>query len=129
MSYLKIYFIAFIIFLIIDVVWIGLVAKNFYASNLGHLMAKNFNLWAALIFYVIYIFAIVYFVVIPAVDAQSFNVALINGFILGLVCYSTYDLTNYATLENFPLKVVVVDMIWGSFLTTSISVITYYFVK
>lgn len=122
----KLYFIAFTVFLGIDAVWLILIAKNFYAKHIGYLMAKNPNLWAALIFYIIFIAGLVFFVISPALEKKQWLSALFMGTFFGLVTYATYDLTNLATIKNWPLLVTVVDLIWGMVLSASVSVITYF---
>jgi uncharacterized membrane protein len=125
MSYIKMYIIAFIIFLAIDAIWLGLVAPKFYKSQIGHLMSEKPNLVAALIFYLIFIVGVVYFVVNPAIEAQSFMKVVIAGMLFGFITYATYDLTNLATLKDWPLTVTIVDLIWGTTLSTLIGIFTY----
>jgi len=125
MNFLKMYLIAFVIFLAIDAIWLTLVAPKFYKDQIGHLMAEKPNLIAALIFYLVFIIGVVYFVVNPAVQDQSFTKALIGGLLFGLITYATYDLTNLATLKDWPITVTLVDLAWGTFLSGSIGVLTY----
>ena len=125
MNYLKMYVIAFIIFIIIDAIWLGLVAPKFYKSQIGHLMEDKPNLLAALIFYLVFVVGVVYFVVNPAVEAQSVSKLLISGLLFGFITYATYDLTNLATLKDWPITVTIVDLAWGSFLSTAIGYLTY----
>ncbi len=124
-SFFKLYAVALVTFFVIDLVWLGVVARGFYQTQMGHLMRANVNWAAAVVFYLIFVSGIVLFVVGPAVDKQSFGQALLFGALFGLVTYAAYDLTNLATLEGFPLKVAVVDMVWGMVLCGSISAVTY----
>lgn len=124
--FIKLYAIAFTVFLAIDAAWLTLIAKNFYAKHIGYLMAKNPNLWAALIFYLIFIATLVFFVINPALDKKMWTHALVAGLFFGLVTYATYDLTNLATVKDWPLIVTIVDLIWGMFVSASVSVITYF---
>lgn len=124
--FIKLYAIAFAVFLAIDAVWLTLIAKNFYAKYIGFLMAKNPNLWAALIFYIIFIAGLVFFVITPALDKKMWTQALFAGLFFGLVTYATYDLTNLATIKDWPLIVTIVDLIWGMTVSASVSVITYF---
>jgi uncharacterized membrane protein len=124
--FIKLFLVAFIVFLIIDLLWLGLIAKNFYRKHLGFLMSDKVNLTAAIVFYLIFITGIVLFVVKPALEAGSFSHALVYGALFGFVTYSTYDLTNLATLKNWPLIITIIDLIWGTFLATSVSVITFF---
>jgi uncharacterized membrane protein len=125
MSFLKMYLIAFIIFLAIDAVWLGLIAPKFYKNQIGHLMSSSPNLIAALVFYLLFIVGLVYFAIMPAIDQGSIGKALLAGALFGFMTYATYDLTNLATLKDWPIIVTVVDLVWGTFLSTSITVLTY----
>jgi uncharacterized membrane protein len=124
--FIKLYLISFISFLAIDMVWLVLVAKNFYSKTLGFLMSPNVNWFAAILFYLLFIVGIVIFVVMPSLKQQSWLQALLLGALFGLITYATYDLTNLATIKNWPLIVTVVDMIWGTTLSASISLISYF---
>lgn len=124
--FIKLYMIAFSVFLAVDAVWLTFIAKDFYAKYIGYLMAKNPNLWAALVFYIIFIAGLVFFVITPALDKKMWMHALAAGVFFGLVTYATYDLTNLATVKNWPLLVTVVDLIWGMFVSAIVSVATYF---
>ena len=124
--FIKLYAIAFTVFLGIDAVWLILIAKNFYAKYIGYLMAKNPNLWVALIFYLIFIAGLVFFVITPALDKKMWTQALLAGIFFGLVTYATYDLTNLATVKDWPLIITIVDLIWGMFVSAAVSVVTYF---
>lgn len=110
-----------VVFFAIDLVWLGLIAKNFYSKNMGELMSDKVKWPAALLFYGIYIIGVLAFVVFPSLEKESLVRAIYMGALLGLLCYATYDLTSYALIKGFPLKVVVVDLIWGTVLTASVS--------
>lgn len=105
-------------FIVIDVIWLTMIARGFYRDMIGPLLKDDPNLVAAAIFYVSFVGAIVWFAVLPALEQNSLRTAALNGLILGLICYATYDLTNLATLKGFPVKMAVVDIIWGGVLTT-----------
>ncbi len=124
--FLKLYFIALPVFLGIDMVWLTLIAKNFYAKQIGYLMTKNPNLIAAFIFYLIFIAGLVFFVITPALDKKIWLHALLAGAFFGLVTYATYDLTNLATIKDWPLIITVVDLIWGMSVSAAVSVATYF---
>jgi uncharacterized membrane protein len=124
--FLKLYFIALPVFFVIDMAWLVLVAKNFYQKQIGFLMKPEVNWLAAIIFYLLFIAGLVTFVISPAVEKQSWVHALIFGALFGLITYATYDLTNLATLKDWPLLVTIVDLIWGTVLAASISVVTYF---
>lgn len=125
--FIKLYAVAFAVFLGIDALWLTLIAKNFYAKHIGYLMSKNPNLFAALIFYFIFIAGLVFFVITPALDKKMWLYALLAGLFFGLVTYATYDLTNLATIKNWPLIITIVDLIWGMFVSAAVSVVTYFF--
>lgn len=123
--FVKLYFIALPVFFVIDMVWLGLVAKNFYRSQIGGLMKSDVNWLAAVIFYLIFIVGLVVFVVQPAMAKGTWVHALVFGALFGLVCYATYDLTNLAVTKDWPLLVTVVDLIWGAVLAAAVSTVTY----
>ena len=123
--FIKLFFIALPVFFVIDMVWLVLVAKKFYQEQIGFLMKPDINWFAAIIFYLLFIAGLVIFVISPAVEKHSWVHALLFGALFGLITYATYDLTNLATLKDWPLLVTVVDLIWGTVLASSISVITY----
>lgn len=122
---IKQFFVALGSFLIVDGLWLTLIAKNFYAKHLGYLMSKNPNLLAAGLFYLIYVFAMVVLVVTPGLEKGSFWSTVLSGALFGLCCYATYDLTNLATVQNWPLIVTIVDLIWGTFLSATIAAISF----
>jgi uncharacterized membrane protein len=125
MKTLIIYGMTTVVFFAIDMLWLGLIAKNFYREKLGFILSPDVNWYAAVIFYLIYIGGILYFAVLPAMKDESWQTALIQGAVLGFLCYATYDLTNMATIKNWPLTVVLVDIIWGIVLTGSCALISY----
>lgn len=123
--FLKLYAIALPVFFVIDMIWLGLIAKGFYQQQIGFLMKTNINWAAAIIFYLLFIAGLIVFVVTPAVEKNSWVVALTLGALFGLITYATYDLTNLATVKDWPLLVTIIDLIWGMTLAASVSVITY----
>ena len=123
--FLKLYCIALPIFFAVDMVWLGVAAKNFYAKHIGFLMKANVNWAAAILFYLLFIAGLVVFVVAPAIEQGSWVRALLFGALFGLITYATYDLTNLATIKDWPLVVTVVDLVWGVALAASVSVATY----
>jgi uncharacterized membrane protein len=123
--FIKLYLIALPVFLAIDMVWLTLIAKNFYNDKLGFLMSKTPNFLAAFIFYAIFIAGLVFFVITPALDKKMWINALVFGAFFGLVTYATYDLTNLATIKGWPVVITVIDLIWGAAVSAAVSVITY----
>ena len=126
MTNLKLYLVALPVFFAIDMLWLGVVAKNFYKQQIGFLMTSNVNWTAAIIFYLIFILGLVLFVVSPGLVKNSIQYVVLFGALFGFITYATYDLTNLATLKDWPLTVTIVDMLWGSVLASSVSTITYY---
>jgi uncharacterized membrane protein len=113
----------------LDYLWLGFIAKNIYANELGKLLLEKPNMLAAIVFYFIYVIGIVVFVVSPALANGSLWSALGYGAMFGLVAYATYDLTNLATVNGFTLKVALIDMCWGAFITAATSGITYFVIS
>jgi uncharacterized membrane protein len=124
--FIKLFFIALPVFFVIDMVWLVLVAKKFYNQQIGFLLKPDINWPAAIIFYLLFIAGLVIFVITPALEKNTWVHALLYGAFFGLVTYATYDLTNLATIKDWPVLVTVIDLIWGSVLAASISVITYF---
>ncbi len=126
---IKMYLIAFISFIIIDGIWLGFISKNLYKKELGHLLSSSPNWYAAIIFYLIFLFGLVYFVINPAIEKESVKYLIVSGLLFGLITYGTYDLTNLATLKDWPIKITIIDLIWGSTLSMTVSLMTYYIYK
>jgi hypothetical protein len=123
--FLKLFAIALPVFFAIDMVWLGFVAKDFYAKQIGGLMKPDINWTAAIIFYLIFIEGLVVFVITPAVVKSSWTQAVFMGALFGFVCYATYDLTNLAVAKDWPVFVTIIDLIWGAVLAASVSLITF----
>lgn len=125
MQIFKLYCVALVIFLALDALWLGVIAKSLYQKELAHLMGPvRFS--AAALFYLIYLFGMIYFCLAPAIEIHSATKALVNGALFGFICYATYDLTNFATLKGWPLKIVIYDLSWGTFITGFSSFATYF---
>lgn len=122
---IKLYFLTLTVFLAIDGLWLTLIAKDFYAKHLGYLMSKTPNLVAAGIFYLIYIVAMLVFVLVPAIEKKSLIQAITMGALFGLCAYATYDLTNLATVKDWPLLITIVDLIWGTTLSAAVAGISF----
>jgi uncharacterized membrane protein len=119
--HLKVYVASLLVFFALDLTWLGVVAKGFYNAQLGHLMRPDVQWPAALLFYLIYVVAIVVLCVAPAVEKLSLARAATLGAVFGLAAYAAFDLTSLALLKDFPSKVVWVDLAWGTILTASVS--------
>ena len=117
MNHAKAYAVTLILFLAIDALWLGVVARDFYASQIGDRLREQPDLFVAALFYLGYAGSIVFFAVVPALNAGSWKVAARNGGLLGLTAYGAYELTNFATLPDWPAVMTLVDMIWGALLT------------
>jgi uncharacterized membrane protein len=101
-------------FIALDMVWLNVVAPAFYRAAIGHLLAGRFNGGAAIAFYILYVAGLAAFALKPGFEAHSLVAACLWGTAFGLVAYATYDLTNMATLKDWPLRLTVVDMVWGA---------------
>ena len=116
--YLKLYLVTLVTFLAIDMLWLGLIARRFYAKYLGFLLSPK-PIWpAAILFYLLFVAGVLVFVVLPGLHAGSTKKALMLGALFGLITYGTYDLTNLALVKEWPWIVTVVDLCWGSVLST-----------
>ena len=125
-NYLKLYLVTTFAFFAIDMVWLGLVARTFYRKYLGFLMAPSPNWLAAIIFYLLFIVGILVFVVLPGLEDNSFKTTLLRAALFGLITYATYDLTNLATVKDWPVLITVVDMAWGTVLSVAVSSISFW---
>ena len=122
---LLVYAVTLGIFFAIDLVWLGVVAKNFYRQHIGHLMSADVNWPPALLFYAVYIAGIVFFAIKPAFEAGSASRALAYGAFFGFIAYATYDLTNQATMKDWPVLVTAIDLAWGTVLTAAVAYLSY----
>lgn len=115
------YIITLAVFFVIDMIWLGVVAKGFYRRHLGSFMSPQVNWIAAMLFYLLFIVGLLVFAVRPALVTGVPLNALFYGALLGLISYATYDLTNLATLKDWPLIVKIIDLIWGTVLGGAVS--------
>jgi uncharacterized membrane protein len=115
------YAVGVVVCFVVDIVWLGLVAKDFYQRHLGHLMRPDIQWAPAILFYLIYVAALVVFVAGPAAERKSIGRAVGYGAFFGLAAYSAFDLTALALLKDFPLFAAIMDLAWGSFLSASVS--------
>jgi len=126
---IKLYLITLPVFFAIDLLWLGVIAKNLYGKYLGELMAPSVNWPAAIAFYLLYILGMVIFVIEPAVSKNSWQYALKYGALFGFFCYMTYELTNWAVIKNWPAGIVAIDIVWGIVLTASVSGLSWWLHK
>lgn len=123
------YLLTFVVFLFVDMLWLGILAKKIYHKYLGHFFSESVNWTAAFIFYFIYVVGISVFVIYPALNKGSLMHATIMGALFGLFTYATYDLTNLATLKGWPLPIVFIDICWGIVLSTIVSICGFLIIK
>lgn len=123
------YLLTFAVFLIIDMAWLGFIAKGLYKKHLGNLLTDNVNWMAAIVFYLLFVIGVFIFAILPAVEKNSLNSAILLGALFGFFTYATYDLTNLATLKDWSLTIVFIDILWGSVLTGIVSTSGFYIVK
>lgn len=121
MKYASAYGIATVLFLAIDAIWLGVVARSFYSSRMGEIMLDQPRWVVALVFYVVYVAGLVYFAVSVGMEKDSVASAAFNGALFGFFCYLTYDATNLAVLRGYDPVVAVVDVIWGTVLSAGVA--------
>ena len=114
MLVLKAALFAGLILLVLDALWLGVIARDWLAGQLGPLRREKFLIVPAILFYVLYAVGLGVFAVVPAMETGDWIKAAMLGGFLGLVAYGTYDLTNLTTLKNWPLPMTIVDMVWGA---------------
>lgn len=129
MFYIKLYFLTLPLFLGIDLLWLGVVAKSTYRSNLDHLLRPQANWPVAIMFYLLYIAGILIFAVCPGLEKNSLGKTAGLGALFGFFTYMTYELTNLALIKDWPSKIVLIDIIWGIVLCSSVSVLSYILAK
>jgi len=113
------------VFFAVDMVWLGVIAKGFYRKALEPLLAPTVNWPAAIIFYLLFLVGILLFALLPGMEKKSLAHTVAMAALFGFISYATYDLTNLATLRDWPLMLSIVDMIWGAFLSASTATVTY----
>lgn len=123
------YLLTTVVFFAVDMVWLGVIAKNLYRNYLGNFLSDSVNWTAAIIFYLLFIVGISIFAIYPSANKDSVMSAMTLGALFGFFTYATYDLTNLATLKGWPIQIVFIDIIWGACLTAIVSVAGYYIVK
>ncbi|MBT2685074.1 DUF2177 family protein [Bacillus sp. ISL-37] len=123
---MRIYSVTFVVFLMLDSVWLGVISPALYKEQIGHLLAPEVNWTAAVMFYILFIAGLVFFAVNPSIQQNSWKAALRNGAFFGLVCYATYDLTNQATMRDWPLLITAIDLMWGTFICGISSLVSFF---
>ncbi len=117
MAYVIAYTTILIVYCAIDAVWLSVMAPRMYKPTLRDILLKDFKLGPAIVLYLAYPAGILVFATLPALEAGSVKPAFIYGALLGALAYATYDLTNYATLRNWTLRMTAIDIIWGAVVT------------
>lgn len=115
------YGVAAVSFLALDVIWLRWAAGNLYRPVIGEIMAKDFNAYAAVAFYLIYIAGITWFAIRPGIETGTVQAAMLNGILLGALCYATFDLTSQAVMKVWATHISVLDILWGAFVTGAAS--------
>ncbi len=123
------YVLTFAVFFILDMAWLGFIAKDLYKKYLGGFLSEQVNWTAAIIFYLLFVVGVFIFAILPSVEKNSLTSAIMLGALFGFFTYATYDLTNLATLKSWPLNIVFIDILWGSLLTGMVSTAGFYIVK
>ncbi len=125
LSYIYLYLATVPVFFAVDMLWLGVVARTTYVQYLGHLMRTPILWSAAFLFYFIFLVGLLYFAVIPALHEGSLKSAIMYGALFGFFTYATYDLTNLATLRDWPLTITVIDILWGMFLSGTVASVSF----
>jgi len=124
MYWLKVYGVALSVFLVVDLIWIGFIARTFYQDQLGFILASSPNWTAAIIFYLMFVAGLLFFVVMPGLKKKSMKDSLFRAAVFGILTYGTYDLTNLALIEGWPVLVTAVDIIWGMILSMIVCLVS-----
>ena len=125
-QFVKLYAISVPVFFVIDLFWLGLVARPFYNRHLGYILREKVLWVPAVVFYLFFLLGLVWFVIMPAVASHSLRKAILLGIFFGFITYQTYELTNFALVKDWPFIVVLVDIVWGMFLSGVVSAVTYW---
>ena len=125
MDFIVLVLMSMVVFLGVDLLWLVKIAPKMYKKFIGHLMAPKFNGIAALLFYSMFMVGFVFFVVQPGIISGSWTTTLGLAAMFGMVTYGTYDLTNWATLKDWPAAIVAIDMVWGTFLSSASALIVF----
>ncbi len=126
LKYVYLYLATIPVFFAIDMLWLGLIAKDLYRKQFGSLLKDQPNWPAAFAFYLLFILGLLIFATVPALEKRSLQYALVYGAMFGFFCYATFDLTGYAVLKGFPLWIIPVDLAWGAILSASVAGVSYW---
>lgn len=117
--------VAMFFFLVIDLTWLGYIARDFYKKQLKRKMRKDPNWHAAILFYILFVLGLMYFAIVPAINDEAFARGVLDAAIYGFITYMTYELTNYAVINGWPKGLIVLDIVWGVTLSTAVMTLTY----
>ena len=126
---LYLYLLTIPVFFALDILWLGVVAKSFYRRELGYLLRAETKWAAAIIFYLLFIVGLLMFAVLPAIEKGDLQRAFFLGAAFGFFCYATFDLTCYALVKDFPLKIVIADLIWGTLVSGTVAAASFFLSK
>lgn len=118
-KYLAAYLAAAFVMVAVDMLWLGLIARTFYRDGIGHLMAEQPKIAAAVAFYVLYALGLLVFALAPQADNPAWGRTILMGGLFGFFAYATYDLSNLAMLRNWPVRLALVDMAWGTLISAT----------
>jgi uncharacterized membrane protein len=125
-DFLKLYLVAVPVFFALDMLWLVIIAKDIYQKYMGHLMKPMPNWPVAILFYLLFIVGIIIFAVHPAIKSNSWTYALLYGAMFGFFTYMTFDLTSLAVLKDYSWEITIIDIIWGTVLSASVSVVVFF---
>lgn len=125
MENVALFIIALTVFLVVDLTWLGIIAKDRYNKALKKWLPKKFDLRKAFVFYAVYIVGMLVLVLVPAINEDSLGIAMFRGLAYGFFTYATYGLTNWSTIDKWPTKITFQDIAWGTFLGWVVSTVSY----
>lgn len=125
MKYVYLYLIAAVVFLAADALWLGVIARGFYQSQIGALLLERPRFGVAIVFYALYVVGLLYFAVVPGLEAGRLGLTVMNAALFGFFCYLTYDASNLSTLKGYTLPFAVVDTLWGTFASGATAAIAF----
>lgn len=129
LNFIKIFAVAVPVFFLVDLFWLGIVAKEIYQKYLGQFLRES-PIWSvAILFYLFFVIGLVIFVVQPAIEKNSWMHALIFGSFYGFITYMTYELTNYSLIKGWPWQIVIIDIIWGVVLSATVAIASYFIAR
>ncbi len=120
------YLVMFLVFVIVEALMLTFFMAPFFSKHIGHLMRPQINLYVTLLYYLLYVAGVFYFCYFSGFKLGSLQQTLISGFLLGLLCYGVYDITNFLVLKDWKIQMTLIDMFWGGIVTSLISGVGFY---